>query len=206
MGNGRYLLHLTCLALILFFLSQNYRGIRTIKRQEELLDTHLNRLIIENDKYEKLFRNGLLVTRLNDYYRNKYFDEKNQLKAEFIYNRQAGFETNLALKEEHRRDEQFGEYFHDLFSHTSLFVEYEIIKKSIIDKRVHLGEYRSSLYKSGKYEVFINNVQYPFSNIDLYEVECLDTLNLQMNILSINHKTYDIDTTIVKEQLIVSDL
>lgn len=62
------------------FLSQNYRGIRTIKRQEELLDTHLNRLIIENDKYEKLFRNGLLVTRLNDYYRNKYFDEKINLK------------------------------------------------------------------------------------------------------------------------------
>ena len=205
MVNVKSILPVGIIFLMLYLLGQNYRNLRVIDRQEELLRCHLGRLQFKNANNEVLVRNGVRVISSHRSLLEKYLDAENTLKSEFSYIPADTNDLIISLEQEHKSEDKLYECLMDLFTHTDMVLTHiKLIKKSIVDDRVHLGVYRNP-HKSGKYEVEINNVMYPFSSDHLYIVECADTLNLEIKMYTINGKTNEIDTTRFKEQLIVSD-
>lgn len=206
MVNVKYILSVGIIFLMLCLLGQNYRSLRVIDQQEDLLRWHLGRLQLKNANNEVLTRNGVRVINSHSYLVEKYLDAENNLKSEYTYIPADTNDLIISLEQEHKSEEKLDECLMDLFTHTDLVLTHiKLIKKSITDDFVHLGVYRN-LHKTGKYEVKINNVMYPFSSDHAYTVECADTLNLEIKMDTINWKTNKIDTTLFKEQLLVNKL
>lgn len=206
MATTKWILPAATILVLIYFLGQNYRSLCVIDQQEELLRHHLSRLRSENE------HNGLLVTNAaqsittRSYLIEKYLDTENHLKPEFAYIPSDTSDLLISLEQEHHSKYRLNEGLSDFFSHTDMVLTHiRVLKKSITDDRVHVGIYRN-LHIEGKYQVEINKEHLPFSDEGLYMVECADTFNLEIKMYTINYKTSGVDTTIFKEQLIVSNL
>ncbi len=200
-----YIIRGVCVVLVLFSLGQNLSALKTTQRQEELLLVHLHRLSDERNTYERLSISGAKILKRYAALETKYLDASGRLRLEYLLPIDSALSTIELLDQLHQHELILSDMYNSIFGHYDCWANPPILAKSLLDKRVHAGKYLTPNV-SAKYDVFINNINFEYTHQDLYQIECRDTLNLQINILRINYKTYDIDTTIVKEQLIVSEL
>jgi len=206
MVNAKYILPAGIILLLLYMLVQHYRSLCVIEQQEELLHGHLKRLRIENKHDGLLLTNAAQHITTRSYLLEKYLNSENKLKPEFAYIPADTNDLLISLAREHISKERLHVCLTEFFTHTDMVLTHlRVIKKSILDDRVHMGIERYP-HIEGKYEVEINNVPFPYADDHLYTFECTDTLNLVMKMYIINYKTGGVDTTFFKEQLIVSNL
>ncbi len=200
-----HLIRGVCVVLVLLFLGLNFSSLKTVQRQEELLLVHLHRLSDERTTYERLSISGAKILKRYAGLESRYLNASGRLRPEYLLPNDSTLNTIELLDQLHQHELILSDMYNSIFGHNDCWANPPILAKSLLDNRVHVGKYLTPNV-SAKYDVFINNTNFEYTRQELYRLECSDTLDLQINILRINYKTYEIDTTIVKEQLIVSDL
>lgn len=193
------------IVLVLFSLGQSLSALKALQRQEELLLVNLHRLSDERTTYERLSISGAKILKRYAELEVKYLDASSRLRPEYLLPFDSTLNTIELLDQLHQHELILSDMYINIFGHNDCWANPPILAKSLLDNRVNVGKYLTPNV-SAKYDVFINNINFEYTHQELYQLECRDTLNLQINILKINYKTYDIDTTIVREQLILSDL
>ncbi|HZV69465.1 MAG TPA: hypothetical protein VFG10_07975 [Saprospiraceae bacterium] len=198
-----YVLRSLAFMALSFSLFQNYTTTIQKNEKEELLAVHLSRIKKENDNIEKAVLNGAKIQASYRCNVAKFLNNEGQLDPEYKFNVDSTLGTIKSLEGEHQRGKVLNEPLRELFSHTSLFIDPDLFKKSIIDNRVHFGQFES-LYLSGKYDIYINGLTPSFNYFDEYVALCKDTMKFRIDIIKINNETFDIDTTILSETLILN--